>query len=228
MKKTLNIGHRGAKGHLPENTLPSFLKAFLQNADGIELDVHLCKTGEVVVMHDFTVDRTTNGTGLVSEISLEDLKKLKVENQFQIPTLQEVVEIVPPGKLINIELKGKNTAEPVLKIIKNTITNHQFSNDDFLISSFDYDELREIFRLNSQLNLGVLTEDDLETAIEVAREILAKAIHPNYTLLTPENIKKITDENFEIFTWTVNEINDIETLKKQNITAIITDFPDRI
>ncbi len=224
----MNIGHRGAKGHQPENTLPSFQKAFSQNADGIELDVHICKTGEVVVIHDFTVDRTTNGTGLISEFSLADLKKLKIEKQFQIPTLEEVLEIVPSGKLINIELKGKNTAKPIVKIIENAIAKNQFSNNNFLISSFDHEQLRQAFCLNSKLNFGVLTEDDLETAMEVAREILAKAIHPHFSLLTEQNVQEIQKQGFKIFPWTVNETEDIERIKDYKVNGIITDFPERI
>ena len=85
MGVTLKIGHRGAKGHVAENTLPSFEKAIALGAEAVEFDVHVCATGELVVIHDFTVDRTTNGTGEVHTVSLDELKSLTVEDEHTIP-----------------------------------------------------------------------------------------------------------------------------------------------
>ena len=84
MTKILNIGHRGAKGYSPENTLNSFQKALELNADGVEFDVHVCKSGELIVIHDFTVDRTTNGKGAISDLTLSELKKLRINDSIEI------------------------------------------------------------------------------------------------------------------------------------------------
>ena len=109
--KLLKISHRGACGYEPENTLASFKKAIEINADMIELDVHVCKTGEVVVIHDEKVNRTTNGKGYVSQKNLESLKKLDAGKGKKIPTLIEVLDLVNKRVKVNIELKGKKTAE---------------------------------------------------------------------------------------------------------------------
>ena len=102
--KFLKIGHRGAKAHLAENTLESIEKAMEIGVNGIEIDVHLCASGELVVFHDFTLDRMTNGTGEVKKETLSDLKKLRVDGQYLIPTLEEVLNKVDRKCLLNIEL----------------------------------------------------------------------------------------------------------------------------
>jgi len=102
----LKMGHRGAKGYVAENTIESIKKALDFGVDGIEIDVHLCASGELVVFHDFTLDRMTNATGEVSKLSLSELKQLKVNNKFLIPTLVEVLDAIDKKCLLNIELKG--------------------------------------------------------------------------------------------------------------------------
>src|SRR5690606_5568826 len=116
-KAILKIGHRGAKGHVPENTIESIQKARDFGVDGIEIDVHVCATGELVVFHDFTLDRMTNGTGEVGKLSLSELKKLKVNNQFLIPTLEEVLDTIDKKCFLNIELKGRNTAVKTCEVV---------------------------------------------------------------------------------------------------------------
>src|SRR5688572_11377286 len=116
--KILNIGHRGAKGHLPENTLASFQKAIDLGVDGIELDVHLSKDGEILVIHDETIDRTTNGKAIVKQHSLDVLKTYRIDHQFEIPTLAEVFDLVNRKCLVNVELKVGETAKPVVDLIE--------------------------------------------------------------------------------------------------------------
>lgn len=109
--KILKIGHRGAMGYVAENTIESIKKALEFKVDGIEIDVHKCKSGELVVFHDFTLDRMTNGTGEISQYSLLELKKLKVNDEYEIPTFEEVLNEIDKKCFINIELKGRNTAQ---------------------------------------------------------------------------------------------------------------------
>jgi glycerophosphoryl diester phosphodiesterase len=228
LKKILNIGHRGAKGHEPENTLPSFQKALDLNADGIELDVHVCKTGELIVIHDFTVDRTTNGSGTVSELSLSEIKSLRINGDIKIPTLEEVLELVGKKCLINIELKGRHTAKPVSHLIEKYILEGDYSYDDFIVSSFQREELEMIFSINPKIHLGVLSQASVTQALEWANTFSAKAIHPHFSLLTEENVKKAQAQGFKVYTWTVNETEDIERIKTYNVNGIITDFPEKI
>lgn len=228
MKKLLNIGHRGAKGHGPENTLPSFQKALDLNADGIELDVHVSKTGELIVIHDFTVDRTTNGSGAISDLSLSEIRALKIDNEVNVPTLEEVLNLVNKRCFINIELKGRHTAKPVSYLIEKSILEKRYSYEDFIVSSFQSEELEIMFTINPKINLGILTQASVTQALEWANAFSARAIHPHFSLLTEDNVQKAQDQGFKVYTWTVNEPEDIERVKNYNVDGIITDFPERI
>lgn len=228
MKKILNIGHRGAIGFEPENTLPSFQKALDLNVDGIELDVHVCKTGELIVIHDFTVDRTTNGSGAISELSLSDIKSLRINDEIEVPTLEEVLDLVDKRCLVNIELKGRHTAKPVSHLIEKYILESDYSYDDFIVSSFQREELEMMCGINPNVPLGILTQASVNQALEWANAFSAKAIHPHFSLLTEHNVQNAQAQGFKVYTWTINETEDIERIKTYNINGIITDFPERI
>jgi glycerophosphoryl diester phosphodiesterase len=121
----LKIGHRGAKAHVAENTLASIEKALEFGVDAIEIDVHRCATGELVVFHDFTLDRMTNGSGEVAQHTLEQLKMLKIKDQYEISTLEEVLHVIDKKCKLNIELKGRDTALKTCEIVEEHIkTNH--------------------------------------------------------------------------------------------------------
>lgn len=224
----LKIGHRGAKAHVAENTLESIEHALDMGVDGIELDVHACATGELVVIHDFTVDRTTNGTGEVSKLSLAELKKLKVDGRYTIPTLQEVVGLISKRCLLNIELKGRHTAKPVSEFLKLMVKAESYSYDDFILSSFQREELQIMSKDNPDAHLGVLTQASVAQAWEWAEEFKAKAIHPHYTLLTESNVEKAKQADYKIYTWTVNEPDDIARIKALGVDGIISDYPERL
>jgi glycerophosphoryl diester phosphodiesterase len=228
LAKILNIGHRGAKGHTAENTLASFEKALSLGADGIELDVHLSADGEIIVVHDETVDRTTNGKGRVGDLSLSQLKHLKIDGRLEIPTLSETIAFIPKNKLLNIELKVKMAAKPVMHLIEKYIAEEDHDYKQFLVSSFDWVALKEIREANPEIPLGVLTETDLELAIGFSQSIKAETIHPYFHLLTIENTRQMQEMGFGVFPWTVNESEDLERLKSFGVNGIITDFPDRL
>jgi glycerophosphoryl diester phosphodiesterase len=228
MTKTLNIGHRGAKGYEPENTLPSFRKAIELEVDGVEFDVHVCKSGELIVMHDFTVDRTTNGSGAISDLTLSELKKLRINDSIEIPTLEEVLWLFSKSHLINIELKGTQTAELVCDCIEKNVKENKFDYSNFIVSSFQREELARVAEYNAKIPLGILTQDSVEEALEWADEFSAKAIHPHFSLLTTENVALTHQKGYQIYTWTVNELEDIQHIKMFGVNGIITDFSDRI
>lgn len=218
MKPILTIGHRGAKGHAPENTLASFKKAIEMRVDMIELDVHLSKDLVPMVIHDDTVNRTTSATGNVTDFTANELQ------QLGIPTLEDVLNLVQNSCSINIEIKVYVATNPVLKILKSS----SFDSDKIIISSFDWHVLQEVRFQNDTIKLGVLTETDLTLAIGFATFIKAEAIHPYYHLLTAENVEKIQSKGFLVYTWTVNEPEDITFVKQLGVDGIITDYPDRI
>ena len=223
-----SFGHRGAKGYVCENTLASFQKALDLNVYGIELDVHVCASGELVVFHDFTLDRITNGSGEIHNFSLEELKKLKVDGVFEIPTLEDVLNLINKKCKVNVELKGHDTAKPALQIIEKYIQDNNWKMENFIVSSFQRDELYKVSQLNSSIPLAVLTQASVEQAMEWADEFSAKYIHPHFSLLTEDNCKVANEKGFKINTWTVNDVTDIERIKKYKINGIISDFPDRI
>lgn len=218
MKPILTIGHRGVKGHAPENTLASFKKAIEMRVDMIELDVHLSKDLVPMVIHDDTVNRTTSATENVTDFTANELQ------QLGIPTLEDVLNLVQNSCSINIEIKTFEATNPVLEILKSSL----FDSDKIIISSFDWHVLQEVRFQNDTIKLGVLTETDLTLAIGFATFIKATAIHPYYHLLTAENVEKIQSKGFLVYTWTVNEPEDITFVKQLGVDGIITDYPDRI
>lgn len=224
----LKIGHRGAKAHVAENTVESFRQALNLGADGIELDAHVCATGELVIIHDFTVDRTTNGTGDVSKLTLTELKALVVDGRYSIPTLTEVLEAVDKNCFINIEMKGRHTAQPVADFVQQCVEEKGYSYADFIVSSFQREELQTISNINSRINVGILTQASVKQAMEWAEEFSAVAIHPHFSLLTEGNVKKAQEAGLKVYTWTVNEPEDIERVKSYGVDGIISDYPERL
>jgi glycerophosphoryl diester phosphodiesterase len=224
----LKIGHRGAKGHVAENTLASFQKALDMGADAIELDVHVCATGELVVIHDFTVDRTTNGTGEVQKLSLGQIKRLMIEGVHPVPTLEEVLELVGRKCFVNIEMKGRHTAKPVSELMKRYVEEKGYSYNDFIVSSFQREELKAISEINPDIHLGILTQASVTQAWEWADEFSAKALHPHFSLLTQSNVEKAQKAGYKVFTWTVNDPEDIARMKLYNVDGIISDYPERL
>jgi glycerophosphoryl diester phosphodiesterase len=222
MNSILKIGHRGAKGYEPENTLIAFEKAIDLKVDGVELDVHLSSDGILMVIHDEKIDRTTNGKGFVNQITSSELKK------YGIPTLTEVLNLANQKCFINIELKGIGTAKPVVDLITHYISAENWNYTDFLVSSFDWKMLEEVHLLNPKIRIGVLTEESIEEALAFAKKIKAFSIHPDYRLLIKENVALVQENGFEIYTWTVNSKDDIQKIKSFNVNGIISDFPDRI
>ena len=224
----LKIGHRGARGHEPENTLIGFQKAIDLHVDRIELDVHLSTDGEIMVIHDETLERTTNGEGRVNQFSLPQLKRLKAEKSQAIPTLTEVLDLIDQKCDVNIELKSFETAEKVVLLIEKYISEKKWRYDQFVVSSFDWNALKQVHLLNAKIPIGVLTETDIDLALAFAKFIQAKSIHPYFHLLTAEKTKQLQAEGFLVFPWTVNEIEDIKKIKNYNVDGIISDFPDRL
>lgn len=232
--KMLKIGHRGAKGYASENSLFSFEKAIEMGVDGIELDVHLSLDGQLIVIHDDTIDRTTNGKGFVNTLSLQELKTFRInekqasELKQQIPTLNEVFDLVNQTCFINIELKGKGTASAVVALIEKYIWEKNWKYANFLVSSFDWNAVQEVRFLNENIPIGILTETNLDLAFSFAKFMKAEAIHPEFHLLTQNNTAQIQAKGIQVFPWTVNEYEAIQKIKTYNVNGIITDFPDRI
>lgn len=223
----LKIGHRGAKGHFAENTLESIKKAMQLGVDGIEIDVHRCATGQLVIFHDFTLDRMTNGTGEVSKHSLKELKRVVVKGHCQIPTLSEVLAFVDNKCLLNIELKGQDTAEEASRLIAFFVEKKGWEYKNILVSSFQKELLATVYKINDEIPLGVLTERNIEAAVNFAKTIKAVGIHVDYTMLTEEIVEDLK-QDYKVFAYTVNNLNPIKRIKSYGVDGMISDFPDRL
>tara|TARA_B100001175_G_scaffold316462_1_gene330473 strand:- start:1347 stop:2060 length:714 start_codon:yes stop_codon:yes gene_type:complete len=224
----LIIGHRGAMGYVAENTIPSIEKAIELGVDGIEIDIFKCASGELVVFHDVMLDKLTDLTGKIEEKSLDSLKKAKVLGAYQIPTLNEVMNLIDGRLILNIELKGSETAIPTNDLLRDYFKKSSWNPSKIIISSFKWDELNLFYNLNKEVPIAVLTDGDPLAALPFARKVKAYAINPKYSLLTKRNSKIIKDEGIKLFPWTVNELDDIKFMISLGVDGIITNFPDRV
>lgn len=225
--KILKMGHRGAKGHVTENTIESIKKALSLGVDGVEIDVHRCASGELVVFHDFTLDRISNGTGEVSKHTFNMLKKLKLKGNYQIPTLAQVLTLIDNNYLLNIELKGLDTAKEAARIITFYVEKKGWDYKNILVSSFQTDLLETVHHINNKIPLGVLTHTNLGVAVNLAEKVKAVSIHIEYTMLTMDIVEEL-QKNYKVFAYTVNNLNPITRIKSYGVDGIITDFPDRL
>lgn len=229
------IGHRGAAGYAPENTLLSFQKALELTVNMIELDVHICKSREVVVIHDKDTHRINNKKDLIKNQNYSDLKKLNILK------LEDVLNLINRQVPVNIELKGVNTAEPVSKIIKNYITNNNWHINDFLISSFSKKELKKINHYLPEVKKGLLIGKKncffllkkfpslfFKRHLKFAKKIKAFSIHTHKDLINSEIVQITHANNFKIFTYTANSPEEIIHLKGLGVDGIFSDYPDRL
>lgn len=227
---TLSIGHRGAKGYVAENTYESISKAIELGVDGIEIDVFKCASGELVLFHDKDLKELTGESGLIENLTIKELEQFLVQGKYKIPTLKDVLTRIEKPLFVNIELKGLNTAQATSKIIADISRSTSWSLEHFIVSSFNWDEL-ELFRsIDKNTSVGVLVSKSMSIneAIEFGKKINAQAIHPNFKLLNDKAVKKIKNNGFKIYTWTVNNEDDINFMKKLKVDGIISDYPDRI
>ena len=226
----LRIGHRGSKGYVAENTLESIKHAILLGVNGIEIDVFKCLSGELVLSHENNLKRLTGKSGQLEKLTLGELKKFLVVGKYKIPTLTDVLQTFETPLFVNIELKGLNTAQATSKIITNLSKSTSWRLENFIISSFNWNELEQFRSIDKNTPVGVLLSNSMSIneAIEFGKKINAQAIHPNFKLLNEKTVKKIKNNGFKIYTWTVNSKDDINYMKKLKVDGIISDFPDKI
>ncbi len=224
----LNIGHRGASGYEPEDTIRAFERALEIGVDALGIDVHVCATGEVVVIHDNRVDRTTDGFGNVSEKNLHVLKELKTRDEERIPTLQETFEFVNKRAKLDIELKEDGCAAPTREIVRHYLDVEGWKNEDVFISSFLKTELEAYRALDAAALLSVLSNWTSNEVFEFAEKIRAYSLNINFLSLDLDVVREIHKKGFKVFAWTVNEKEDIEKMKSIGVDGIFSDFPDRV
>ncbi len=222
------ISHRGAVEFAPENTISAFRKAVELGANAIECDVHLCKTGEMVIIHDETIDRTTNRKGLVSEMNYKDLQKLNAGNGEHIPTLQEVVNCLDKSIFLNIELKSYNTIAPVYELLESLIKHKSYTYSNFLVSAFNPMIIKELSVNYPLINVGILSEYYNLEVEKYLQKFKPYSFNIDYQYTTKEIVDSVHDLGIKIFVWTVNSKEDISRMKSLKVDGIFTDFPDRL
>ena len=229
-KDIIVVGHRGAMGHALENTIESVKKAIQLNVDGIEIDVFKSKTGELVVYHDPFLSRLSNSRGFIEQMSLDSIKKVELKGGLSIPTLNEVIDIIPEKIFLNIELKGINTASETNKVIIKYLKEFNFPPSKFIISSFRWDELKKFRDLNKDIPIAILVDSlyKIDNAIKLAKEINAISLNPDNKFITKKIVNKIQSNNIKVFPYTINSPKNINRMKLMGVDAIITDYPERI
>ncbi len=233
----MNIcAHRGASGYAPENTLEAFALAAEQGADSVELDVHLTRDGELLVAHDETIDRVSDGTGLIAEQSLVALKKFhfnKLHPEYEnalAPTLGEVYELLKPhGLKINVELKTNANPYPGIEEKCLELAAKMGMEDKVIYSSFNHMSLARLKELNPEVYCGMLYESVLLRPWRYAKDNKMEALHPRFqhVLFLPDFCQKAHKAGIEVNVWTVNTERDMKRVIEAGVDMIITNYPDR-
>jgi len=237
--RTLNIAHRGASGHAPENTLAAFVLAADMGADAIELDVHLSADGEVVVIHNDTVEATTDGSGRVSHMTRRELQALDAGSWFdpryageRIPTLQEVFEAVGHRVAINIEIKVEAGYHPVEQEAETVrLIEDGGMVDRVIVSSFSPLSLRRVYRLNPRIPLGFLhARGEPRFLPALLHQFYAPfaALHPHFRLVDEPYLAAARRRGQRVNAWTVNDAQDMRALRDLGVDGIITNYPDML
>ncbi len=224
MQKFLCIGHRGAKGIEPENTLRSIRRALDLGVDGVEVDVYLAG-GQLVVIHDDTLERTTNGRGCVEAQSFDYLRSLDAGQGEKIPILPEVFDTVNRRALINVELKGSQTAEPVFDLIGEYVRERGWAGEDFLVSSFDLGELGKL--KGRGMRLGLLFSEPPPDCLALAKAMGAYSIHIASRFASAPLFAAAHSAGMKAFVYTVNSAREIGKIRAMGADGIFTDRPDR-
>lgn len=223
-----NIGHRGARGHAPENTLLSMKKALAFGVHGIEFDIQLSSDGEPVVIHDDTLERTTNGKGSVADFTLHELQRLDAGEGEKIPSLRNVLDIVDKRCRLFIELKAEYATAPVAGIIKDYTTRHGWSYEQLYICAFDHAQLVHTRRLNPHIHTCALIAGIPVSLAAIAEEASAWAINPNVHHINQALVNDAHQRGLKVLTWTANDPRDIARAKALKVDGIISDYPDRL
>ncbi|PAV31676.1 hypothetical protein CIL05_00875 [Virgibacillus profundi] len=229
------FAHRGSAGTHPENTMAAFKEAERIGADGIELDVHLTKDNQIAVIHDKTVDRTTNGTGDVGIHTLEELKKLdagshyaKKFNEETIPALTDVFSWMQGNTLeLNIELKNVTVDYPGFEErLLEEIQRFELK-DRIIFSSFNHDSLKKINELDSEIECAILYLEKLYKPWEYAKTLGAKGLHPHHPNTSEDMVKEAQRQGFPVRVYTINDEKVLEKFIRAGCEAIITDYPEK-
>lgn len=219
--KPLIIAHRGASIYSPENTMVAFEKAVTQGCDMIEIDLHITKDGELVVIHDDTLDRTTNQTGRIRDYTLEELKKADAGAGQHIPSFQEVIDFLPEKVGLVVELKELGLERRVVEqLSRNPIS------DRVIVTSFFHPAVRLVKSLFPQVRTAVITNSQPINANSLAIDARADALWIFRRYVTKEMVESAHENSLELYVWYVNDLNEIRRIVELEVDGILTGMPD--
>jgi len=230
------FAHRGASGNYPENTIVAFKEAARLPVFGVEFDVHMTADGELVVIHDESINRTSNGTGYVKDLSLAELKTYDFGSWFasefqgeKIPTLKEVLDVFDSTThILNIELKSdifpyEGMVEKVIDLIEERKLDSRV-----IISSFDHTAIQLVKRLNPQIETAALFMEVLVEPIDYLQKIPADALHILFPAAIRPSITEVIKSGMPVRTFTVNDEIYATILKQAGVQAIFSDYPEKM
>lgn len=232
--KCINYAHRGFSGEYPENTMIAFEKAVEAGCEGIELDVHFTKDGKLVIIHDEDIKRTGNRSGLVKDMTYDELCSVDFSGKFtektgfcRIPLLKEYLEYIRDKNIItNIELKtGVYEYRGIEKEVYELLRRYHLR-DKVIISSFNHNSVMRMKEIDSDIKCGFLSETWIINTGKYVKENHIEAYHPMFRMLTDEEVKNLRDYGIEINTWTVNTKEDILHMIDLEVEGIISNYPD--
>ena len=239
-KQVENVAHRGATGYAPENTIAAYDLAVDMKVDYIEIDVQRSKDGQLVSIHDTTVDRTTDGTGKVGDLTLEQLRSLDAGSwkgeEFtgeQIPTFEEILDRYHGKVGILIELKAPEIYPGIEKQMAALIKERNLDkpqNKKIIIQSFNFESIKKMNQLLPRVQLGVLTSNRAHTTMDALKEFSTYAdwFNPSYGIVTKELVNQVHSLGMQIGSWTVRSQEAADFLLEMEVDAIISDYPDYV
>ncbi|MRG27955.1 glycerophosphodiester phosphodiesterase [Laceyella tengchongensis] len=250
----LNIAHRGASGYAPEHTIPAYALGQKMKGDYIEIDLQMTKDGHLIAMHDETVDRTTNGTGRVKDMTLAEIKKLDAGSWFnekypalanpayvglKVSTLEEVIHRFGRNARYYIETKAPEVypgmEEELLRVLKRTgLINGRGRTNKVIIQSFSQESLLKVHQLNPRIPLVQLLWYETAGTAQITDEEIknikryAVGVGPNYDKIDQAYVSKVRQAGLEIHPYTVNEPSEMKKLIRWGVTGMFTNYPDRL
>jgi glycerophosphoryl diester phosphodiesterase len=216
----LRIGHRGARAYEPENTLRSFKKALEIGVDAVELDVRKTRDNQLVVIHDLDVKKTTNGKGLVNELTLKEIQGFSTEKGEKIPTLKEALDFLDKKVKILIELKETGIEEKVLALVR-----ENGLQKNVVIVSFLEDALRKVRELDKDVEMGLIYATH-KNPIKAALELKAQYLVAFYRFTHTANIQRAHENGLKVIVWTINTPEEVAEYVKKGVDGIASDKPD--
>jgi glycerophosphoryl diester phosphodiesterase len=232
VRSPIIIAHRGGRNWAPEDTLAAFRKSIEVGCDGIEFDVQRCKTGELVVIHDETLDRTTSGTGYIAEKTFDEIRSFDAGKWFsvtfsheQIPTLKEVLDLVNGKLIVNVEIKNAPVAYPGIEDDVVAQLDQYQHPDKVVISSFDHDLLHRIHVKAPKYKLALLMVGIPYELGSYAAKVGAKAWDPNIAELREDSVKTAHKEGLDVYVWTLNDPKEWKRAADIGVDGIVTDNP---